>query len=69
VTACGLRAVDRYEEVPCEGEKLPDVKIVGQPDLDDNCPREDDIQLTEDSILNVAGLGGPTYCARALTAL
>ncbi|MFD5629584.1 hypothetical protein [Streptomyces sp. NPDC127072] len=58
---------DQYEEVPCEGETLPDVRIVGQPDPDGNCPREDDIQLTEDSILDVAGLGGPTYCARRPT--
>lgn len=57
---------DRYEEVPCEGEVLPDVKVIGQPDLDNNCPRKDDTRLTEESILDVAGLGGgPDYCARA----
>ncbi|MCX5561161.1 hypothetical protein [Streptomyces sp. NBC_00038] len=57
---------DQYREVPCEGETLPDLKIVGDLDLYGNCPREDDIQLTEDSFLSIAGLEGPTYCARRL---
>ncbi|MEU5341947.1 hypothetical protein AB0H18_14105 [Streptomyces sp. NPDC020766] len=57
---------DRYEEVPCEGEVLPDVKVIGEPDLDNHCPRKGDTQLTEKSILDVSGLGGgPVYCARA----
>ncbi|MCX5602274.1 hypothetical protein OG418_45650 [Streptomyces phaeochromogenes] len=61
---------DKYEEVPCDGEVLPDVKVIGRPDLDNNCPRKDDTQLTEESILNVSGLGGgPVYCARAYAEL
>lgn len=61
--------VDQYEEVPCEGEKLPDLKIVGDLDLYGNCPRADDIQVSEESFLDIAGLGGPTYCARRPTDL
>jgi len=58
---------DQYKEVPCEGETLPDLKIVGEPDLYGNCPRKDDIKLAEDSYLDIAGLDGPTYCARHVT--
>lgn len=60
---------DQYRELPCEGDTLPDLKIVGHPDWDDNCPRPDDIQLTQKSFPYITGLGGPTYCARRLTDL
>ncbi|MEU3611972.1 hypothetical protein ABZ725_06590 [Streptomyces sp. NPDC006872] len=57
---------EKYEEVPCEGEVVPDGKVVDMTDADGRCPRTDDTVVRENSLGSTI-LGALEYCVRAYT--
>ncbi|MGW2046450.1 hypothetical protein ACWCPF_14865 [Streptomyces sp. NPDC001858] len=58
---------EKYQEVPCKGEVVPDVKVVDMTDLDGKCPRADDDVVVETSFTGEVRFGAIEYCVRAYT--
>lgn len=55
---------DAYEEIACEGDEAPSYKVVEKTLRGKDCPREDDLVLGPDTLMDRVGLSNTVYCAR-----